>query len=52
MNYIEANDKNFDKFKGEPIQNKKIVQFVYSSVYPKTYSFVEKRDMDMKKTFT
>ena len=49
MNYIEANDKNFDKLKGKLIQNKKIFQFVYSSVYPEVYSFVEKRSVDMRK---
>ena len=49
MNYIEANDKNFDKLKGKLIQNKKIFQFVYSSVYPEVYSFAEKRSVDMRK---
>ena len=51
MNYIEADDKNFDKLKRKLIENKKIFQFVYSSVYPEVYSFVEKRGVDMRNNF-
>ena len=51
MNYIEADDKNFDKLKRKLIENKKIFQFVYSSIYPEVYSFVEKRDVDMRNNF-
>ena len=51
MNYIEADDKNFDKLKRKLIENKKIFQFVYSSVYPEVYSVVEKRGVDMRNNF-
>ena len=51
INYIEADDKNFDKLKRKLIENKKIFQFVYSSVYPEVYSFVEKRGVDMRNNF-
>ena len=51
MNYIEADDKNFDKLKRKLIENKKIFQFVYSSVYPEVYSLVKKRGMDMRNSF-
>ena len=51
MNYIEADDKNFDKLKRKLIENKKIFQFVYSSVYPEVYSVVEKRGVGMRNNF-
>ena len=51
MNYIEADDKNFDKLKRKLTEKKKIFQFVYSSVYPEVYSFVEKRGVDMRNNF-
>ena len=51
MNYMEADDKNFDKLKRKLIENKKIFQFVYSSVYPEVYSLVKKRGMDMRNSF-
>ena len=51
MSYIEADNKNFDKLKRKLIKNKKIFQFVYSSVYPEVYSFVEKRGVDMRNNF-
>ena len=51
MNYIEAADKNFDKLKRKLIENKKIFQFVYSSVYPEVYCFVQKRDAGMRNNF-
>ena len=34
MNYINVNDKNFDKLKRKLIENKTLFQFVYSSAYP------------------
>ena len=51
MNYIEAADKNFDKLKRKLIENKKIFQFFYSSVYPEVYCFVQKRAVDMRNNF-
>ena len=51
MNYIDADDKNFDKLKRKLIGNKTIFQFVYSSVYPEVYSFVKKRGVDMRNNF-
>ena len=51
LNYIEADDKNFDKLERKLIENKKIFKFVYSSVYPEVYSFVEKKGMDMRNNF-
>ena len=50
-NYIEADDKNFDKLTRKLIENKKIFQFVYLNVYPEVYSFVEKRGVDMRNKF-
>ena len=40
--YIKENEENFDKLKKKFIENKKIFQLVYSSVYPEVSSFVEK----------
>ena len=51
MNYIEADDKNFGKLKRKLIENKKIFQFVYWSVYLEVYSFVDKRGVDMRNNF-
>ena len=51
INYIKADNKIFDKLKRKLIENKKIFQFVYSSVYPEVYSFVEKRGVDMRNNF-
>ena len=48
MNLIEANDKKFGKLKRKLIKTKKIFHFVYSSVYPEVYSFVEKGGLDMR----
>ena len=51
MNYIEADNKNFDKLKRKLIENKNIFQFVYSSVYPEACSFVKRRGVDMRNNF-
>ena len=51
INYIEADSKTFGKLKRKLIKNKKIFQFVYSSVYPEVYGFIEKRDVDMRNNF-
>ena len=51
MNYIEADDENFDKLKRKLIEKKKIFQIVYSSAYPEGCSFVEKRGVDMRNNF-
>ena len=51
INYIEADNKNFAKLKRKLIENKKIFQFVYSSVYPEVYGFIEKRGVDMRNNF-
>ena len=51
MNYIEVDDKNFDKSKRKLIENKRIFQFVYSNVYPEIHSFVEKIGVDMRNNF-
>ena len=46
--YLEQDKQNFDKIRKKLIGNKKVFQFVYSSVYPEIYSFVEKRDVDLR----
>ena len=51
MNYIEADEKNFGKLKRKLIENQNIFQYVYASVYPKVYSFVEKRGVNMRNNF-
>ena len=51
MNYLEAGEKNFSRLKRKLIENQKIFQYVYLSVYPEVYSFVEKRGVDMKNNF-
>ena len=48
MNLIKIDDKKFGKLKRKLIESKKIFQFVYSSVYPEVYSFVEKGGLDMR----
>ena len=40
--YLEKDEENFEKIKKKLIKNKKIFLFVYSSVYPEVYGFVEK----------
>ena len=51
MNYIEADENNFNKLKRNLIENQKIFQYVYVSVYPEVYSFVDKRVADMRNNF-
>ena len=51
MNYIKANENNFRKLKRKLIENQKIFQYVYTSVYPEVYSFVQKRGIDMRNNF-
>ena len=51
MNYIEADENNFNKLKRNLTENQKIFQYFYVSVYPKVYSFVEKRGVDMRNKF-
>ena len=46
--YIEKDEINFDKMKKKLQENKKIFQFVYSTVYPKVYNFIEKRGIELK----
>ena len=48
MNYIEADENNFCKLKKKLIENQKIFQYVYASVYPGICSFVEKRGVEMR----
>ena len=45
-NYIK-DKQNFNKIKTKLIDNRKIFQFVYSSVYPEVCSFVEKRGIEL-----
>ena len=49
--YLEEGKGNFDKIKKKLIENKKIFQFVYSSIYPESYSFIEKRGIDLRNEF-
>ena len=42
--HFEEDEGNFDKIEKKLSENKKIVQFVYSSTYPEVYSFIEKRN--------
>ena len=47
MNYIETDENNFKQLKRKLIENQKIFQYVYASICPEVYSFVEKRSLDM-----
>ena len=49
--YLEQDEHNFDKIRKKLIETKKVFQFVYSSVYPEIYSFVEKRGIDLRNAF-
>ena len=49
--YLEQDEQNFNKIRKKLIENKKVFQFVYSSVYPEIYSFVEKGCIDLTKNF-
>ena len=51
MSYIEASENNFSKLKKKLIENQKIFQFVYTSIYPEVYSFVETRGGDVRNNF-
>ena len=51
MNYIEVDENNFNKLKRNLIKNQKIFQYIYVSVYPEVYSFVDKRGVDMRNNF-
>ena len=41
--YIENDETNSNKMKKKLEENKKVFQFVYSTVYPEVYTFIEKR---------
>ena len=43
--YIEKDETNFGKMKRKLLENKKIFQFVYSTVYPEVYTFVKKNEV-------
>ena len=49
--YLEQDEQNFEKIRKKLIENTKVFQFVYSSVYPEIYSFVEKRGIDLRNNF-
>ena len=49
--YLEQDEQNFNKIRKKLIENKKVFQFVYSSVYPEIYSFVEKGCIDLRNNF-
>ena len=51
MNYIETDENNFKQLKRKLIENQKIFQYVYASICPEVYSFVEKRGVDMRNNF-
>ena len=51
MNYIEADENNFNKLKRKLIENQKIFQYVNAGVYPEVYSFVEKVGVDKRNNF-
>ena len=51
VNYVKADENNFSKLKIKLIENQKIFQYVYASVYPEIYSFIEKRGVDMRNNF-
>ena len=51
MNYIEVDENNFAKLKRKLIENQNIFQYAYASVFPKVYSFVEKRGVNMRNNF-
>ena len=48
---LYENENNFGKLKRNLIKNQKIFQYVYATVYPEIYSFVEKRGVDMRNNF-
>ena len=48
---LEEDEGSFDKTKKKLIKKKQIFQFVYSSTYPEVYSFIEKRDIDLRNEF-
>ena len=41
--YIEKDETNSNKMKKKLEENKKVFQFVYSTVYPEVYTFIVKR---------
>ena len=43
--YIEKDETNFGKMKRKLLENKKIFQFVYPTVYPEVYTFVKKNEV-------
>lgn len=45
--YIEEDEANIDKMKRKLLENQKIFQFVFSTVYPEVYTFVEKRVIEL-----
>ena len=51
MNYIKVNENNFNNLKRKLIENQNIFQYLYASIYPEVYSFVEKRGADMRNNF-
>ena len=49
--YIKKDETNFDKMKEKLRENKKIFQFVYSTVYPEVYTSIKKRGIELENEF-
>ena len=49
--YIEKDETNSNKMKKKLEENKKVFQFVYSTVYPEFYTFIEKYISNSKLNF-
>ena len=50
-NYIEDDEEKFNKMREKFIGNRKTFSFVYSYFYPEIYSFVDKRNIDLRNEF-
>ena len=51
LNFIQKDEKNYNKLRNNLCQFKNIFQYVYSCLYPEVYCLTERRGFDLKSTF-
>ena len=51
LNFIQKDEKNYNKLRNNLCQFKNIFQYVYSCLFPEVYCLTERRGFDLKSTF-
>ena len=49
--FLDADEKNYVLLRNNLSQFKRIFQYVYSNVHPKSYCYTERKGFDLKSTF-